>query len=144
MLSMYPAIFFKDEPDGYSVLFPDLNHLATCGDDEEEAMAMAIDCLAGYLHTSWLDNDKVPEPSELNDIDLDSYLKEYEIDCGFKAKDAFVTMVSVDVEEYAKLHFKKSVRKTLTIPVWLEKEAREAKINFSKTLQEALMKKLHY
>ena len=49
MLSVYPAIFCKED-NGYSVLFPDLNWLATCGDTLEEAMAMAVDCLAGYLY----------------------------------------------------------------------------------------------
>lgn len=141
MISMYPAIFFKEEPEGYSVLFPDLNWLGTCGENKQEAMEMAIDCLAGYLHTSWLDNDKVPEPSDIKDIDVKFYAKE--LGDNSEDIDAFVTMVSVDVEEYAKLHFSKSVRKTLTIPAWLDKEARKAKINFSKTLQEALLQKLH-
>ena len=50
MLSMYPACFFH-ENDSYSVIFPDLNYLATQGDTFEEAMEMAVDCLAGYLHT---------------------------------------------------------------------------------------------
>ena len=31
MLSIYPACFFKED-NGYSVVFPDLNWLATCGD----------------------------------------------------------------------------------------------------------------
>ena len=48
MLSAYPACFFK-EGSGYSVIFPDLNHLATCGDTLEDAFAAAVDCLAGYL-----------------------------------------------------------------------------------------------
>ena len=70
---------------------------------------------------------------------LQDFLKDKDVNI----KEAFKTLVSVDVEEYAKLHFDKSVRKTLTIPAWLDKEARKAKINFSKTLQEALLKKLH-
>ena len=48
MLSMYPACFYK-EAEGYSVVFPDLNNLATQGDTFEEAMEMAVDCLAGAL-----------------------------------------------------------------------------------------------
>lgn len=51
-------------------------------------------------------------------------------------------MVSVDVTEYVKKHFEKSVRKTLTIPVWLNAAAQEKKINFSQTLQEALLAKI--
>ena len=46
MLSIYPACFFKEE-NGYSVIFPDLDDLATCGENLEEAMTMA--CL---LYTS--------------------------------------------------------------------------------------------
>ena len=55
---------------------------------------------------------------------------------------AFVSMVSVDVAEYAKTHFEKSVRKTLTIPAWLNIAAQQKNINFSQTLQEALLAKI--
>ena len=55
---------------------------------------------------------------------------------------AFINMVSVDVQEYARSHFEKSVRKTLTIPAWLNAVAQEKKINFSQTLQEALIAKI--
>ena len=37
MLSVYPACFYKEE-NGYSVIFPDLNWLATQGDTLQEAM----------------------------------------------------------------------------------------------------------
>ena len=47
------------------------------------------------------------------------------------------------VEEYAKTHFNKAIKKTLTIPEWLNKEAMSKKINFSQVLQEALIAKLH-
>ena len=53
MLSMYPACFYK-ENDGYSVIFPDLNYLATQGDSFEDAMQMAVECLASYLYTCLL------------------------------------------------------------------------------------------
>ena len=53
-----------------------------------------------------------------------------------------INMVSVDDSKYAKEHFEKSVRKTLSIPEWLNNAAQEKKINFSKTLQEALIEKI--
>ena len=56
--------------------------------------------------------------------------------------DVFVNMVSVDVASYAKDHFEKSVKKTLTIPAWLNDLAVECNINFSQVLQEALIAKL--
>ena len=123
MLSMYPACFYH-EGNSYSVVFPDLNWLSTCGDSFEDAMEMAVDCLAGYL----------------SDIDPVAIAKE--LDPDGPACDAVVSMVSVDVEEYARKHFEKSVRKTLTIPAWLNTAAIDQGINFSQTLQEALLSKI--
>lgn len=137
MLSIYPACFFKDET-GYSVVFPDLNRLATNGNTETEAMNMAVDCLAGYLYTLKNNGDQAPPASAMSDVSLEYVAKELDAD----TKGAFVNMVSVDVAEYAKEHFEKSVRKTLTIPAWLNVAAQERNINFSQTLQEALIAKL--
>ena len=61
---------------------------------------------------------------------------------GFDGKDSFINLISVDLEDYAKTHFNKSVKKTLTIPEWLNREATKKNINFSKVLQEALIAKL--
>jgi len=139
MLSIYPACFFKED-NGYSVIFPDLNYLATQGDTLEDAVTMAVDCLAGYLYTTKMDNEKFPKASKLSDINIDRLSDELDITGTYT--DAFTNMVSVDVKAYAKEHFDKSVRKTLTIPAWLNTAAQEEGINFSKTLQEALMSKL--
>lgn len=137
MLSIYPAIFYK-EKNGYSVIFPDLNYLSTCGENLNDAMEMAIDCLAEYLYTAKLDDDKLPMPSKIDDIhpiDIANTI-------GFDGKDSFINLISVDLEDYAKTHFNKSVKKTLTIPEWLNREATKKNINFSKVLQEALIAKL--
>lgn len=139
MLSMYPACFYKED-DGYSVIFPDLNYLATQGDSLEEAMEMAVDCLAGYLYSCKLEGEPVPSPSALTDIDVVKVSKELSPD--EPIGEAFVNIVSVDVASYAKEHFNKSVRKTLTIPSWLNTIALEQGINFSQTLQEALIAKV--
>ena len=138
MLSIYPACFFKEE-NGYSVVFPDLNWLATQGDTLDEAMA--VDCLAGYLYSCKKDGDVISAPSKLSDIDIEAIGKE--LDPGTPVDGSFVNMVSVDVEAYAKQHFEKSVKKTLTIPSWLNEEALALDINFSQTLQEALIQKIH-
>ena len=74
MLSIYPACFFKED-NGYSVIFPDLNYLATQGDTLEDAVAMAVDCLAGYLYTAKMDNEKfLKHPNYLISILTDHYL----------------------------------------------------------------------
>lgn len=138
MLSAYPACFFKEEK-GYSVIFPDLNWLATCGDTLDDALAMAVDCLAGCLYTYQRDGKSFPSPSTLAEIDPAAVAKELELEY----KDSFVNLVTVDVAEYAKTHFEKSVKKTLTIPAWLNNAALKQNINFSQVLQEALKEKLH-
>lgn len=134
MLSTYPAVFFKEE-NGYSVIFPDLDYLATCGETLEEAISMAIDCLAGYIYWLTQDEDSIPAPSSLESVDTEAIAQELD----FEYESSFVNLVSVDVAEYAKIHFEKSVKKTLTIPAWLNKAALQQDINFSQVLQKALI-----
>lgn len=135
MLSVYPACFYKEKEGGYSVIFPDLNHLSTCGDSLQEAITMAVDCLAGCLYSAKQDGEKVANPSDIADIDVNMEYDEYE--------SAFVNLVSVDVEEYARKHFEKSVKKILTIPAWLNDLAVKNHVNFSQTLQQALKEQLN-
>ncbi len=140
MLSMYPACFYKED-DGYSVIFPDLNYLATQGDSFEDAMEMAVECLAGYLYTAQRDGEKVPAPSKLGTIDPVAVSKE--LDPDMPVGECIVNLVSVDVAEYAKKHFEKSVKKTLSIPAWLNDAAVAQGVNFSRVLQKALKDELH-
>ena len=140
MLSMYPACFYRDK-EGYSVVFPDLNWLSTCGDTLDEAMKMAVDCLAGYLYTIQKEGNTFPSPSELSQINIAAIAQE--LDINSPANDSFVNIITVDVDEYAKKHFEKSVKKTLTLPAWLNDAALEQKINFSQVLQDALKSHLH-
>lgn len=135
MLSVYPACFYKEKEGGYSVIFPDLNHLSTCGETLQEAVEMAVDCLAGYLYSANQDGEEVAAPSDISTVDVNAEYDEYE--------SAFVNLVSVDVEEYARKHFEKAVKKTLTIPAWLNDLAVKNHVNFSQTLQKALKEQLN-
>jgi predicted RNase H-like HicB family nuclease len=135
MLSAYPACIYKEKEKGYSVVFPDLNHLATCGDTLDEALFMAVDCLAGYLFEAEKEGITVIPPSDMNDIDPSSEYDDYD--------EVFVNIITVDVKEYAKKHFEKSIKKTLTIPLWLNNMAVNENINFSNVLQSALKEKLN-
>lgn len=133
MLSAYPACFYEEKEGGYSVIFPDLN-VSTCGDTLNEALAMAIDCLAGYIYDAKMYKEELPAPSDIKDIDINAEYDDY--------KSAFVNIVAVDVEEYAKAHFEIPVKKTLSIPKWLNDTAVAKKINFSNVLQKALLQEI--
>ena len=133
MTSFYPACFYK-ESVGYSVLFPDLSGLSAYGKNENDAYAKATDTLAKHLFIAKKAGEKLPAPSAIKDISIKKTAKKFEID----AEPAYVTMVSVDADEYAKEHFERTVRKTLTLPLWLYDAAVEQKINCSKVLADAL------
>ena len=137
MLSVYPACFLE-EANGYSVMFPDFG-CATCGETQDEAMAMAIDLLAGLVWSAQRDGDSLPAPSQLTSVSLDAVAAELEVEAG---QNSFVTLVSVDASEYARTHFCKSVKKTLSIPSWLNQLAEEKGVNFSRVLQNALKQEL--
>ena len=140
MLSAYPACFYKEE-NGYSVIFPDLNFLATCGETLDEALTQAVDCLAGYLYACQMDGETVPASSPIHAIDTRAVAKALGDEA--MVEEEFVNLVTVDVAEYAKKHFEKSVKKTLTIPAWLNAAALERNVNFSQVLQEALRVQLN-
>lgn len=106
MLSIYPACFFEEE-NHYSVIFPDFNYLSTCEDSLQDTLDLAVDCLAGALFSAKLDNEDIPIPSKLEEIDPTQIASDLE----FEFKNTFVTLVSVDVEEYAKTYFNKASKK---------------------------------
>ena len=138
MLSVYPACFFI-ENEGYSVIFPDLNYLATEGETLSDALNNATECLASYLYKP-LPDQIINPPSKLADVSLEKVAKKINssVEDG-----SFVNLVSVDAEQYAKQHFDKAVKKTLTIPSWLNDTAVKQNINFSKLLKDALIDKLN-
>lgn len=137
MLSIYPACFLKEE-NGYTVVFPDLNGTATCGDDIDDAMRYAIDCLAGYLYGLKKENAPLPSPSAMSALNPVAIAAEL----GVSEEGAFVMMVPVDVEEYAKNHFEEYVETKVSIPSWLNAEAIKGGIDLSETLSSALLQRL--
>ena len=116
MLTTYPAIFYKEKDGSFSVVFPDLNRLATDGSDFNEAMAMAVDCLAGYIYSEKKDGNILPMPTPIDKLDPHC---EDDIDDDYE--DVFVNAVSVDMNQYIKEHFEKkekiSNRFDLNIPI---------------------------
>ena len=87
---------------------------------------MAEDVLAFTLYSLEKRHLEIPKPSELQNVDEDS----------------FVNLIACDTLEYQKMNNNKAVKKTLSIPEWLNEKAVEANINFSQVLQEALKEKL--
>ena len=128
MKLVYPAIFtpYEDGTGGYVVEFPDLPGCVTEGDDMAEALFMAEDAASGWVLTELEDGQKAPEASEYSRIDT----KEGQL----------ISLVALDMESYAAKYGSKAVKKTLTIPAWLNTFVEQNGISCSKVLQEALGK----
>jgi len=123
----YPAVFHKEEK-GYWVSFPDIPEALTEGDNMQAAYEMAVDCLGLALSVKADENEAFPHPSDPEAIPLNT--------------DEFLVVIEFDLLDYKKRTNSKSVKKTLSIPEWLNREALDKGINFSQVLQEALVAKL--
>ena len=121
------AARFEKEDGGYNVVFPDLPNCFTCADDLPGALTMAEDVLAMCLVQMEDDNTPIPQPSDPKAL---------------QCSDAIVSLVKADTFAYRKRLNKQAVKKTLTIPQWMNEAAEKQGINFSQTLQEALLEKL--
>ena len=126
---VYPAIFSKESDGKYSVVFPDIENCFTGGDDMADAIEMAEDVLCLTLYDMENDGRAIPSPSDCKVIETDDA--------------SVISLVRCDTEFYRRYYENKSVKKTLSIPMWLNERAERANVNFSGILQEALKEHLH-
>ncbi|MEE0929468.1 MAG: type II toxin-antitoxin system HicB family antitoxin [Acutalibacteraceae bacterium] len=124
----YPAIFTKEDT-GYSVRFPDLEGCFTEGDTLEEAYNMAVEAVGLYLEGDTVGAFNFPKTQDLSNIST--------------LVNETVVLIEFDEVEYMKRHSNKAVKKTLSIPQWLNTLAEENNINFSQVLQMALKERLN-
>lgn len=120
---------FTFEDDGISIEFPDLPGCLSCADTQEEALYNAQEVLGLYLVGMEDDGEEIPSPTPLNKILLE--------------KNQIPTLVQVYMPLARQQAKPVSVKKTLTIPSWLNVLAEENHINFSQLLQKALKEQLN-
>lgn len=125
---VYPAVFEKERNGSYSIYFPNIQGCYSQGDDLAEGMYMAEDALALMMYHLEKEGAEIPKATDIREITV--------------SKDCFVTYICCDTLDYQKRNNKKAVKKTLSIPEWLNEAANEANINYSQVLQDALKEKL--
>jgi len=125
MKYVYPVVF-EDDDGKIGVSVPDIPGCYSFGDDMAEAILMAEDAIAMMLVEYENAGQSVPVASSISDIKTDG----------------IVSLVLADTEKWRKQFDNKAVKKTLTIPSWLNSLAEKAGLNFSQVLQEALQTKL--
>ena len=121
----YPVIFEPEEV-GVSVYVPDIPGCFTQGDSLEEALDNVQEVIGLMLEDK--SPEEYPEPSKPNKVKLD--------------EGQFVMLVAFDKLAYDRKYNAKAVKKTLSIPAWLNNMALERNVNFSNLLQRALMSEL--
>lgn len=125
MKYVYPVIF--TEEDGKTLVeVPDLPGCCTFGDDLADAIDMARDAMSLWLCCAEDRNEEIPTAT-----------------MNLTTENGFVSLVDVDTLAYRKETNNKAVKKTLSIPQWLNERALESNINFSQVLQNALMEQLN-
>lgn len=124
---IYPAIFAK-EGDVYTVRFPDLESCYTQGDSLQDAYDMAADVMCLTLYDLEEKKKNIPSASEVPVIRV--------------KQGEFVSLVTCDTLEYRKYYDNRAIKKTLTIPAWLNTVAEREGVSFSAVLQTALKKEL--
>ena len=124
MQHIYPAIIHED-PDGLWAEFPDLPGCQTFADTMDELLTNASEALACELVESLARGDKLPAARPMQSIP--------------REETSYPTLIRANIN-LAKAS--RSVKKTLTIPAWLNDRARAQGINFSKTLHDALLEKI--
>lgn len=124
MLFIYPAIFHKED-NSYWVEFPDLKGCQTFGESVDETVVNAKEALEGYCITVLESGQNLPKATDIKNISVD--------------ENSFVTLIDCELKNTTR----RSVKKTLTIPYWLNEAAVKENINFSDVLQNALKNELH-
>ena len=127
MKYLYPVVF-TPEGDNYTVSVPDLPGCFTFGSSLLDAVEMARDAIAMWLCDAEDKGEPVPPPDHASNI--------------VRVPDSIVNYIDVDTDAYHRENDNRAIKKTLTIPNWLNAKAEKAGINFSQTLQKALKQQL--
>ena len=126
----YCAVFtYDDEEKIYYVNFPDIENCFTDGATLADALENAEDVLPLILCQMEDDGKEIPAPSDIKTISAN--------------ENQTVSPVSADTTEYRRANDRKAVKKTLSIPRWLDTLAVKNGVNFSAVLQKALRKELN-
>lgn len=128
MKYVYPAILTQED-DGIIVSFPDVEGARTDGATMEEALENADDVLNLMLLTMEEKHMNIKPPTPIASLDV--------------PKGSTVALVRADTLAYSKKVDTRAVRKSVSIPAWMDTLAREHNLNFSNVLQNAICRELN-
>ena len=119
---VYPAVFHRNDNGTYTIIYPDLPGCISEGKTLENALYMAQDALTQWLGYLTDEGETIPTASARKDIAI--------------GDGEFVNLVRASVRD------NKAVRRTVSVPRWLDEAAAAANLSLSRILQEALKERL--
>lgn len=119
---IYPALFENNYDGSYTITYPDLPGCISEGKSLSNAMDMAQKALTQWLEFLLDENDKIPNPSDIKEMKT--------------TDNQFLSLIRADIRD------NRAVRRTVSIPGWMDTRAAKAGISLSKILQDALKEKL--
>lgn len=119
---VYPAVFHPNEDGSYTVTFPDLPGCITEGKSLDNALYMAQDVLGSWISVAQKVGTPINPASKVNDLTLDN--------------SEFASLVMTDLKD------DRAVRRTVSIPQWMDDMVSEAGLSLSRVLQDALRDRL--
>lgn len=120
---VFPAVFAENTDGTYTITYPDLPGCISEGKSLGNAMYMAQDALTQWIEYLLEEKKIIPSPTNPKAIEIPA--------------NSFINLVRADVRD------NRAVRRTVSIPKWMDNKAVDAGISLSKVLQEALRNKLN-
>ena len=119
---VYPAIFHRNKDESYTITYPDLPGCISEGKTLGNAMYMAQSALAQWI--AYLSDKKktIPNASPVGKVKI--------------TKGDFMNLICADVRDA------RAVKRTVSIPKWMDDKVSKSGLSLSRVLQDALTEKL--
>ena len=119
---VYPAIFHKNNDGSYTIIYPDLPGCISEGKNLGNALFMAQSALKQWIGYLVDKEQEIPSPSILEDIKTST--------------GELVNLICAEVKD------SRAVKRTVSIPKWMDDKASQSGLSLSRVLQDALAEKL--
>jgi predicted RNase H-like HicB family nuclease len=119
---VYPAIFHKNKDESYTVIYPDLPGCISEGKNLGNAMYMAQSALTQWIGYLVDKKQEIPQASPVEKVKT--------------SKVEFVNLICAEVKDA------KAVKRTVSIPKWMDDKVVRSGLSLSRILQDALRERL--
>ncbi|MDR1902488.1 MAG: type II toxin-antitoxin system HicB family antitoxin [Treponema sp.] len=119
---VYPAIFHKNDDESYTITYPDLPGCISEGKSLGNAMYMAESALTQWISYLTDKKQEIPQASSPKDLKTEN--------------GEFVNLIRSEVKDG------RAVKRTVSIPKWMDEEVAKSGLSLSRVLQDALNERL--